>query len=113
MFTSTSIFQIVFDLLVLAILFAVQQILTSSLIPPYQESGFYCNDYSVNYVFKKSTVSNLHLILLSLVFPIIIILFVELIRTIIVYRKLNNKKSQSSFKLVITKNKEYKYYPIV
>lgn len=105
MFTSISIFQIVFDIIVLAILFTVQQILTSNLISPFQESGFYCNDYSVNYDFKKSTVTNLHLILLSLVFPLIVICLAELIRTIVFHRKLKNKNYQSSFKLMISKEK--------
>jgi phosphatidate phosphatase len=45
---------------------------------PFQ-SGFYCNDYSVNMPFKDSTVSNFKLIMLSIPFPLLVIVISELV----------------------------------
>lgn len=46
------------------------------------KSGFYCNDYSVNLPFKPSTVTNLGLILISLISPFVILILTELVRAI-------------------------------
>lgn len=101
--------RILFDLVTLAVLFTIQQILTSSLIRPFQQSGFYCNDYSVNFEYKQSTVTNLHLILISFVSPIIILMFMELIRTIISCRsKVKTEKYSNNFRLSLTKQKSIK-----
>lgn len=109
--------RVLIDVLVLAVLFTVQQILTSSLIRPYQGGGFYCNDFSVNHEYKSSTVTNLHLILISLVSPLVILLFIEFFRTLIScsQNKLNNKHDHSfttttattaCYKLSLTKTKK-------
>jgi len=90
MWPSRSVYGILIDLLTISVLFAVQQILTSSLVKPNLETGFYCNDFSVNLEFKKSTVTNLHLIIISLVFPIVSILFIELLRSCFMFRNKNS-----------------------
>ena len=46
---------------------------------PYKR-GIDCNDFSVNMTYKDSTVTNLHLILISAVMPIVFLLITELVR---------------------------------
>ena len=46
------------------------------------KSGFYCNDYSINLPFKSSTVTNLGLIFISLISPLVILILTELVRAV-------------------------------
>lgn len=92
MWPARSVFGVSIDLLTISALFAVQQILTSSLVKPNEQTGFYCNDFSVNLEFKKSTVTNLHLIIISSVFPIVSLLFIELLRSCSILRNNRNSK---------------------
>ena len=97
--------KLLIDLIVLAIIFSIQQILTSNLIKPYQNNGFYCNDYSINLEYKSSTVTNLHLIFISLVSPIVILLFIEVIKYTIKYCSKNKKQQIKPYKIKLNKNR--------
>jgi phosphatidate phosphatase len=104
-----SITKILFDavsLIVLIVLFFVFQFA----LKPFK-SGFYCNDFSINLPFRKSTVPNAYLIVISLVAPLVLIVFTELIR--LVYIKVDKSGSSSSrhvnyiYKLKCIGNKLY------
>jgi phosphatidate phosphatase len=50
------------------------------------KSSFYCNDYSINMPFKRSTVTNGNLILIGVVFPFVLLAATELVRSLYVRR---------------------------
>lgn len=50
-------------------------------VPPYRR-GFYCDDESIRYPFRTSTVSRQMLIVIGLLIPILLILATELFRTL-------------------------------
>lgn len=59
------------------------------------KSGFYCNDFSINMPFKSSTVTNLYLILISLVMPFVLIALTELVRYL--HARFSLKSTHSSY----------------
>jgi phosphatidate phosphatase len=71
-----SFLKIIFDVLVIVALLVIFECIKLFGTP--FRSSFYCNDFSVNMPFKKSTVSNLALIFISLIMPFFIILATEL-----------------------------------
>lgn len=73
-----SLIRVVNDLVAFALLF-VAWIILKLVIKPTQ-LGFFCNDFSVNMPFKSSTVSNLALIIGSIIMPILIIILTELLK---------------------------------
>ena len=83
--------KIFFDLLVLAILLAIFCVI-KYLGKPFK-SSFYCNDFSINMPYKDSTVSNLHLVIISF-FPVLVILLTEIIK--LVYARINLKSKSAT-----------------
>jgi phosphatidate phosphatase len=74
-------FRICFDVLTLLLLLTAMLLLIT-IAKPFQ-SGFYCDDYSVNLAFKENTVTNLYLILISLALPVCVIILTEITRFVI------------------------------
>lgn len=61
-------------------------------VQPYKR-GFFCDDLSIRYPFKPSTVSNVTLYIVGLGLPIIVMLFLEFI----IYRRTRNHSVRSAF----------------
>lgn len=95
--------KLVFDIGSVLMLFFSFQVIKSFLKP--FKSSFYCNDYTVNMPFKPSTVTNFHLILLSLVLPLMIIIATEIFKTIFVPNSRHKKKSIIIYKVKFLKQK--------
>ena len=87
--TTISWFKLGFDLLSMGLLFTSMLLLIYVGKPV--QSGFFCNDFSVNQKFKENTVSSLHLVLISSVTPVVLLLLTELVRFVLI--KLNDKSS--------------------
>jgi phosphatidate phosphatase len=96
--------KIFFDIFTLAALLAFFCVIKYVATP--FNSYFLCNDYSVNMPMKSSTVTNVYLILISLVFPLVLITTTTLMR--LVDRKLKPEKHTRpsfNYKLKLLDNK--------
>jgi phosphatidate phosphatase len=91
-----SFLKITFDILVIAALLVIFECIKLFGTP--FKSSFYCNDFSVNMPFKKSTVSNLALIFFSLIMPFFIMLATELF-SFLFNKYSSSGKSQSRARL--------------
>ena len=72
--------KVLFDLIVLGVI-GLMLILLKHLVKP-NTAGFHCNDFTVNVPFKSSTVTNIHLIFISVVVPVLFIFTSEIIKAI-------------------------------
>ena len=87
-----NIIKILFDLCSVVLLFAVAQGI-KFIAKPFK-SGFYCDDYSVNHPFKSSTVSNVNLVLIAVIFPLTLLTVTEFAR--LAYARLDSGSSKRS-----------------
>ena len=60
------------------------------------DSGFNCNDQSINRPFKENTVTTLHLVIISIILPLGLILCTELVKGVLVHA---NKEQKVSCKI--------------
>jgi phosphatidate phosphatase len=99
------IMSIIYDVFVLIALLAIYGSLVLWTKP--FNSSFYCNDFSINSKFYSSTVTNAVLIIVSLVMPIVFILFTEVFRAIhlLVLRKRQNNTSIQLYTISVKKYK--------
>ncbi|CAL2031102.1 hypothetical protein CAEBREN_02229 [Caenorhabditis brenneri] len=89
--------RVLCDFLVLTLI-AIPLYIFHEFVPPYRR-GFYCDDESIRYPFRKSTVSRQMLIVIGLLIPILLILATELFRTLAW-----EKKSEHEFKTYQVRN---------
>jgi phosphatidate phosphatase len=80
--------RFIIDALVLVFLLILLGILRFLIKPFY--SGFYCDDFSVNLLFKPSTISNTVLTSSAIFLPLLIIILSEVARTIYMKKKRNS-----------------------
>ncbi|CAI5441270.1 unnamed protein product [Caenorhabditis angaria] len=85
------------DFLVLTLI-AIPLYIFHEFVPPYKR-GFYCDDETIRYPFRSSTVSRQMLIVIGLLIPIILILATELFRTLAW-----EKKCEQQFKTYQVRN---------
>lgn len=89
--------RILFDLIVLLLLLVVLLCLKYAIDPA--QRGFDCNDYSVNYLYKSSTVSSKWLFVITVVVPAVFMLLTELSRTL--YRRFKSTRSNALNEYII------------
>ncbi|PIC43621.1 hypothetical protein B9Z55_004291 [Caenorhabditis nigoni] len=89
--------RVLCDFLVLTLI-AIPLYIFHEFVPPYRR-GFYCDDESIRYPFRKSTVSRQMLIVIGLLIPILLILATELFRTLAW-----EKKCEQEFKTYQVRN---------
>lgn len=82
-----NVLKIIYDLIVLALLFVLYLIL-KYVVEPFK-SGFYCNDFSVNVKYYSSTISNTILLITAIPVPILLFTLTEVGRTI--YMKIKSR----------------------
>lgn len=96
-------YRIIFDLLALLLVYLFCQVLLTVVIDPFQGTGFYCTDFSINFPFHASTVNNIHLTLISLVMPLVFIFGTELVRSFVIKKQnelpTNRKKIDYQFSM--------------
>ncbi|RNA16664.1 phosphatidate phosphatase isoform X1 [Brachionus plicatilis] len=90
-------FKLVFDICSVLMLFLSFHVIKLFLKP--FKSSFNCNDYTVNMPFRPSTVTNFHLILLSLILPLMTIIATEIFKTIFTRNPRHKKKSIIIYKV--------------
>ncbi|CAI2335863.1 unnamed protein product [Caenorhabditis sp. 36 PRJEB53466] len=89
--------RVVCDFLVLTLI-AIPLYVFHEFVPPYRR-GFYCDDETIRYPFRASTVSRQMLIVIGLLIPILLILATELFRTLAW-----EKKCEQEFKTYQVRN---------
>ncbi|EFO84299.1 hypothetical protein CRE_20474 [Caenorhabditis remanei] len=89
--------RVLCDFLVLTLI-AIPLYIFHEFVPPYRR-GYYCDDESIRYPWRKSTVSRQMLIVIGLLIPILLILATELFRTLAW-----EKKCEQEFKTYHVRN---------
>lgn len=95
--------KILYDIVLLVIMF-VAFIFLKYLINPFQ-TGFYCDDYSINMEYKESTVSNSVLIVLILPVPFLFMVCTEIMRTIYMKFKRSKLSLHNKYRIIVKKTK--------
>jgi phosphatidate phosphatase len=94
--------RILIDIVLLLALSAIYGCL-KYLVEP-SKTGFHCNDYSINYAYKSSTVNNVWLFVISTIVPIAFMLGTEIARTLYQIRK--RSKSNNSYHIGLLGSRE-------
>lgn len=77
------------------------------LIEPSRNAGFYCNDYSISQPYKHSTVNEIWLHVISIVFPFIFMLITETVRSVYAHIKGSiNNHNRNKYQVVLPFGKE-------
>ena len=70
-------------------------------------NGFYCDDLSINMPFKKSTVTNLMLVIISTGLPLLIFILTELVRTFNMKSKQQRVQLSNKYKLKLFSHRTF------
>ncbi|CAF0799989.1 unnamed protein product [Brachionus calyciflorus] len=89
--------KILFDTCSVSALFLTFHLI-KHFIKPFK-SSFYCNDFSVNMPFRPSTVTNFHLILISLVLPFLVIISTEIFKALHIKSQMKKKSTIFIYKV--------------
>ncbi|RNA07950.1 phosphatidate phosphatase [Brachionus plicatilis] len=95
--------KILYDIVLLIIMF-VAFIIFKYVVVPFQ-TGFYCDDYSINMEFKESTVSNSVLIVLILPVPFLFMIITEIFRTAYMKFKHSKLSLHNKYRIIIKKDR--------
>jgi phosphatidate phosphatase len=97
--------RILYDIALLIFLLSLL-IYTKYFLKPFN-SGFYCNDFSINLVYKSSTVTNTVLQIIAIVIPFVFISFTEVFRTIHMKLKHSSLRLRNKYTILVCKNKSF------
>lgn len=95
--------KILYDIILLAVMF-VAFIVLKYMVDPFQ-TGFYCDDLSINMDYKESTVKNSLLTVLVLPVPFLFMAITEVLRTVYMKFKHSKLSLHNKYRVILKKNK--------